>query len=277
MTGSFPWQSPYTAFDNKPIVMNDPKGLAAENTNDPPVKGSRGNFSTVLDRARSARTEAQRVKEPAVPYASSTKQVLTSIATGAGVQDNPAVQAAIGAGSGMGTIAEAYNMVAHRANTLIDNPRRIVTPIDLIQGGYESYVGLEQTWMEIKDGDITTISETTVHAIKADLGDYAAIRSGVGNPKPTTSGTTAAEIEATTVGTVETTTAETAATQGTGNSSSVLLNTTKQLHAKFKHAVDFGIEGNYSRTNSARYSSAKINISILLEFKLSMVHIEDNL
>lgn len=28
---NFPWQSPYVAFDNNPIVYNDPKGLAANN------------------------------------------------------------------------------------------------------------------------------------------------------------------------------------------------------------------------------------------------------
>src|SRR5690606_877404 len=31
---NFPWQSPYVAFDNNPIVIIDPKGLAGENSND---------------------------------------------------------------------------------------------------------------------------------------------------------------------------------------------------------------------------------------------------
>jgi len=41
-----------------------------------------------------------------------------------------------------------------------------------------------------------------------------------------------------------------------GNSRSVLLNSSKQLQAKFKHAVDFGVEGNYNKINAARFSSA---------------------
>ncbi|WP_341903540.1 RHS repeat-associated core domain-containing protein [Fluviicola taffensis] len=32
LSQNFPWQSPYVAFDNKPIVMDDPKGLAANGT-----------------------------------------------------------------------------------------------------------------------------------------------------------------------------------------------------------------------------------------------------
>jgi RHS repeat-associated protein len=33
---NFPWQSPYVAFDNNPIINNDPKGAAAENQTDGP-------------------------------------------------------------------------------------------------------------------------------------------------------------------------------------------------------------------------------------------------
>jgi|GEM_PF-720049 len=39
-------------------------------------------------------------------------------------------------------------------------------------------------------------------------------------------------------------------------SSNILLNTSKQLQAKFKHAGDFGVAGNYSKANAGRYSSA---------------------
>jgi len=39
-------------------------------------------------------------------------------------------------------------------------------------------------------------------------------------------------------------------------SSNILLNTSKQLQAKFKHAVDFGVVGNYSKANASRFSSA---------------------
>jgi hypothetical protein len=35
LTSEFAWQSPYSAFDNKPIIMNDPSGLASEDVNDP--------------------------------------------------------------------------------------------------------------------------------------------------------------------------------------------------------------------------------------------------
>src|SRR5690606_30860513 len=38
---NFPWQSPYAAFDNNPILLVDPKGLAAQNGNDgDPPKGN---------------------------------------------------------------------------------------------------------------------------------------------------------------------------------------------------------------------------------------------
>ncbi|RYY72835.1 MAG: hypothetical protein EOO52_20275 [Gammaproteobacteria bacterium] len=39
-------------------------------------------------------------------------------------------------------------------------------------------------------------------------------------------------------------------------SSNVLLSTSKQLQAKFKHAVDFGVVGNYSKANAGKFSSA---------------------
>jgi len=39
-------------------------------------------------------------------------------------------------------------------------------------------------------------------------------------------------------------------------SSNILLNTSKQLQAKFKHAADFGVVGNYSKANAAKFSSA---------------------
>jgi RHS repeat-associated protein len=38
--------------------------------------------------------------------------------------------------------------------------------------------------------------------------------------------------------------------------SSILLNTSKQLQAKFKHASDFGVSGNYNKINSSNFSSA---------------------
>ena len=38
--------------------------------------------------------------------------------------------------------------------------------------------------------------------------------------------------------------------------SDVLLNSSKQLQAKFKHAGDFGVAGNYSKANAAKYSAA---------------------
>ncbi len=37
---------------------------------------------------------------------------------------------------------------------------------------------------------------------------------------------------------------------------SVLINSSKQLQAKFKHASDFGVLGNYSKANAGRFSSA---------------------
>ncbi|NHC47648.1 colicin D domain-containing protein [Motilibacter aurantiacus] len=38
--------------------------------------------------------------------------------------------------------------------------------------------------------------------------------------------------------------------------SQVLLRSSRQLQAKFKHAADFGVAGNYSKSNAARFSSA---------------------
>ena len=43
---------------------------------------------------------------------------------------------------------------------------------------------------------------------------------------------------------------------GTKGGSSVLLNTSRQLQAKFKHAGDFGVLGNYSKANAGKFSSA---------------------
>jgi len=38
--------------------------------------------------------------------------------------------------------------------------------------------------------------------------------------------------------------------------SDVLLNSSKQLQSKFKHAADFGVTGNYSKANAAKFSAA---------------------
>lgn len=47
------------------------------------------------------------------------------------------------------------------------------------------------------------------------------------------------------------------ATKGAAKTSSnVLLNTSRQLQAKFKHAGDFGVVGNYSKANAGKFSSA---------------------
>ena len=46
------------------------------------------------------------------------------------------------------------------------------------------------------------------------------------------------------------------AVNGLDNSSKVLLNTERQLQAKFKHAADFGVVGNYSKPNAAQFSAA---------------------
>ena len=36
----------------------------------------------------------------------------------------------------------------------------------------------------------------------------------------------------------------------------ILLNSARQLQAKFKHAGDFGVLGNYSKANASKFSSA---------------------
>ncbi len=41
-----------------------------------------------------------------------------------------------------------------------------------------------------------------------------------------------------------------------GETSDVLLNSSRQLQSKFKHAGDFGVDGNYNRANAARFSEA---------------------
>ena len=41
-----------------------------------------------------------------------------------------------------------------------------------------------------------------------------------------------------------------------GASSTVLLRTSKQLQRKFKHAADFGVPGNFSKENAAKFSAA---------------------
>jgi hypothetical protein len=46
------------------------------------------------------------------------------------------------------------------------------------------------------------------------------------------------------------------AARGAGEASTVLLRTSKQLQAKFKHAKDFGVAGNYSKANAAEFSRA---------------------
>jgi hypothetical protein len=41
-----------------------------------------------------------------------------------------------------------------------------------------------------------------------------------------------------------------------GGSSDILLNISKQLQAKFKHASDFGVVGNYNKANAGKFTSA---------------------
>ena len=40
------------------------------------------------------------------------------------------------------------------------------------------------------------------------------------------------------------------------NTSRVLLNSAEQLRAKFKHAIDFGVKGNYCKATAAEFSAA---------------------
>jgi Colicin D len=44
--------------------------------------------------------------------------------------------------------------------------------------------------------------------------------------------------------------------EGGAGSSKVLLNSSKQLQTKFKHAVDFGVQGNYNTVNAGKFSAA---------------------
>jgi hypothetical protein len=43
---------------------------------------------------------------------------------------------------------------------------------------------------------------------------------------------------------------------GGGPRNRILLSTSKQLQAKFKHAANFGVAGNYSKANAAKFSAA---------------------
>jgi len=52
------------------------------------------------------------------------------------------------------------------------------------------------------------------------------------------------------------TAAKEAIEQAVKEESKVLLNTSRQLQAKFKHAADFGVSGNYSKANAAKFSAA---------------------
>lgn len=47
-----------------------------------------------------------------------------------------------------------------------------------------------------------------------------------------------------------------AAKTASGPTSQVLLNSSKQLQSKFKHASDFGVPGNYSPANATKFSEA---------------------
>lgn len=58
MTGSFPWQSPYAAFDGNPIVMSDPRGLAAEDETDPPGGGEQSSSTKASASPASAASAA---------------------------------------------------------------------------------------------------------------------------------------------------------------------------------------------------------------------------
>lgn len=48
----------------------------------------------------------------------------------------------------------------------------------------------------------------------------------------------------------------TGAKSANGPTSQVLLKSSKQLQSKFKHALDFGVTGNYSRANATKFSEA---------------------
>jgi hypothetical protein len=71
----------------------------------------------------------------------------------------------------------------------------------------------------------------------------------------TAEGLAAAEAEGAWAGTLAGTATKTAAESG-GDLSKILMRSPRQLQAKFKHAADFGVEGNYSRANAAKFSEA---------------------
>lgn len=85
-----------------------------------------------------------------------------------------------------------------------------------------------------------------------------ALRTHVTQRPPNASGRHAPESETThdyDAGSHVTTSLEFVATNS-APTSDVLLNSSKQLQAKFKHAGDFGVAGNYSKANAAKYSAA---------------------
>src|SRR5690554_4084626 len=57
---NFPWQSPYVAFDNNPIVNNDPKGAAAENQSD----GSKSKKEKLQEKETKLREKAFSIRLP---------------------------------------------------------------------------------------------------------------------------------------------------------------------------------------------------------------------
>ena len=50
MFRNFPWQSPYAAFDNKPLLIKDPRGLAGESANDGPSEKVRQRSQKKFDK-----------------------------------------------------------------------------------------------------------------------------------------------------------------------------------------------------------------------------------
>lgn len=196
MTGSFPWQSPYAAFDDNPILNCDPTGLAAEGGEGPGQGAARGVAGTLRNRINSVAAEASK---PIVPYAPSSKQVLTAAATTAGLENLPAAQVGIGAGAGMGTVLDAYNGVAQRANNIAENPLRAISIVDVAFGVTDFVKGApaaaQEIYNKLSDGDPSTIAEVSVIAIKTGLGAYIGIRSIATEPavKTMTAAETATE------------------------------------------------------------------------------------
>ena len=221
----FPWQSSYCAFNNCPILLCDPLGLEAEGGPDDDKNGNE--ITRKVQESREVVVKGYPTKEQ------KRRRFWNRVWGGVNIFFG-AMEASIGSGliaSGVGTPLGIV-MLLHGADNAVAGISQITTGKKTVSITYDKAK---------KIAKLGGASDQTAEYI-ATFADASISIAGAGL--------------ASSVSRSLTRSAPKIGLEIVEESGNLLMNSSRQLQAKFKHASDFGILGNFSKANVGKFSSA---------------------